>query len=107
MSAAIDSTTIPNQLLGDWISRLSGSELKVMLYLTLRTGCFAGTESPDLALRQIADETNLSKKEVRNALRLLSINARFSGHFAPAACSSPYDSPPLPLKKVSARSQAC
>ncbi len=105
MSAAIDSTTIPNQLLGDWISRLSGSELKVMLYLTLQTGCFAGMQAPDLALRQIAEETNLSKKEVRNALRLLSINASFSARFTPSPYAAPYAAA-LPLKKVSSHSSS-
>ena len=101
MSAVTDSTTIPNQLLGDWISQLSGSELKVMLYLTLRTHCFAGTEATDVRLGQIAEETNLSKKEVRGALRLLSINASFHNRFSP----SPYAAN-LPLTKTSSRSRA-
>jgi hypothetical protein len=81
MNAVCGSTVIPDRLLGSWLSDLSGAELKVMLYLTLQSG---GHLIPDLAVRpsQIAAATNLSKKEVRIALRLLHASHAFAHCFA-------------------------
>ena len=95
MSGCVDSTTIPNDVLSDLVEQLSGNELKVMLYLALQTGGFSASADA-IRIREIAAGTKLSKKEVRVAIRVLTINAAFSGRFQITDSSARFSSPGRP-----------
>ncbi len=86
-SARPNNSLMSDPEIGEMLSHLSAAELKVLLYLTIRKESVttavrsADAEKDALPLRKIADGTHLPKKEVRNALRLLSISAGYFHRF--------------------------
>ena len=83
---AIDRKTLISDVqMGELLSHLSAAELKVLLYLTVQghPGTITAGAHPEdgFPLREIADGTHLTKKQVRHALRLLSINATYYNRF--------------------------
>jgi hypothetical protein len=69
------STVIPNEILDEWLTDLTGAELKVVLCVARATDGFKeGARAPRVP--EIARATCLKKTAVRRALRFLILNAK-------------------------------
>ena len=92
METDTQPNSIARRVLESWLVELSGEELKVALYLALNNNSASGEPMEKFRPGRIANATRLSKKQVRDALRLLNVSATFSDRFTMPLVGSSRDS---------------